>query len=851
MIIREISQQLSINRNSVARLLDILTAKEEVEFTMYGRSKVFYLAQQVPLPDLMKFSSNFIITLDQDFRLVQANDAFLHYIKLPKSAVLHTRLMDIPTDLFLDPEIIPSAYTAMMGKENHREICIKKTDARDTWFKITITPTRFQDLSRGVILFLENLTEKKEIENALRESEEKYRRLTEYTYDILYSLNAEGNFTYIGPQVLRFGYKQEDFLSRPVFSLIIPEDRNAVIQNFRKHFSSGGKITNEFRVSDPHGRHIWIESSSISQRDETGAVTGIYGVLRDITERKRAEEALKESEEKYSRFFRTSRDCVFMTLKDGRLIDLNDASMELFGYSDLEELMRVNVRDLYANPEEREKHTSLIIDQGFSREFPVDMRRKDGSVIHTLITTVAMYDPDGNITGFQGTIRDITERKKAEEALKLSERRLSDLINFLPDPTFAIDKDGRVITWNKAMEEMTGIGAGDMLGKDNHEYAIPFYGKRRPVLIDLIFENLDTIESRYVNIQRSGNILIAESAVPGTYRGKGAYLWGIASPLYDNSGNIVGAIESIRDITDRKKAEEALSESEQKYRTLVESSFDGIVIHQNGLVVYANTAAIRLFGGTSEKRSIGVPVLDFVHPDYRAVVQERMKAAVTESKGILREKFVRRDGSVIDADVVSIPIVWNGEPAGYVIFRDVTSTVKAEMALRLSEQRLTDIISFLPDATFVIDRAGKVIAWNRAIEEMTGVPAENMLGKGDHEYSIPFYGERRPIMIDLVFDDTPETRNRYPFVTRNGDRFISELFIQNLRGGKGAYLWFITSPLYDIHGNITGAIESIRDITDKKPAEHALIQTNADLTAANEKCIVSENELRSKNESAR
>ena len=111
----------------------------------------------------------------------------------------------------------------------------------------------------------------------------------------------------------------------------------------------------------------------------------------------------------------------------------------------------------------------------------------------------------------------------------------------------------------------------------------------------------------------------------------------------------------------------------------------------------------------------------------------------------------RRDGSVIDADVVSIPIVWNGEPAGYVIFRDVTTTVRAEDALRRSEQRLNDIINFLPDATFAIDREGKVIAWNHAIEEMTGVSAGEILGKNDHEYGIPFYGEKRPILIDLVF----------------------------------------------------------------------------------------------------
>jgi PAS domain S-box-containing protein len=146
----------------------------------------------------------------------------------------------------------------------------------------------------------------------------------------------------------------------------------------------------------------------------------------------------------------------------------------------------------------------------------------------------------------------------------------------------------------------------------------------------------------------------------------------------------------------------------------------------------------------------------------------------------------------------------------------------SETAIKESERRLTDIINFLPDATLVIDSEGKVISWNKAIEEMTGVAAEVMLGKGDHEYSIPFYGERRPILIDLVFEDDEKIKKNYSFIQRDGNKFFSEIFIQRLFGGKGAYLWFIVSPLYDTKGSVIGAIETIRDITNRKQAEDAL-----------------------------
>jgi PAS domain S-box-containing protein len=146
----------------------------------------------------------------------------------------------------------------------------------------------------------------------------------------------------------------------------------------------------------------------------------------------------------------------------------------------------------------------------------------------------------------------------------------------------------------------------------------------------------------------------------------------------------------------------------------------------------------------------------------------------------------------------------------------------SEAAIKESERRLTDIINFLPDATLVIDKQGKVISWNKAMEEMTGIPADAMVGKGEYEYSIPFYGERRPILIDRVFNDAEELRKNYPFIQKEGNKFFSEIYIPRLFGGKGAHLWFIVAPLFDTRGTVIGAIETIRDITTRKQAEDSL-----------------------------
>ena len=156
------------------------------------------------------------------------------------------------------------------------------------------------------------------------------------------------------------------------------------------------------------------------------------------------------------------------------------------------------------------------------------------------------------------------KRKQAEEALKESKQQLANIIDFLPDATLVINNEGEVIAWNKAIEEMTGVKASDMLGKGNYEYALPFYGERRPILIDLTLNPREEIWSEYTSTTRRASAIEGEAYMPALRGGK-TYLAGTASVLHDSIGNIVGAVESIRDITERKQAEVALRESEEKF----------------------------------------------------------------------------------------------------------------------------------------------------------------------------------------------------------------------------------------------------------------------------------------------
>jgi PAS domain S-box-containing protein len=164
-------------------------------------------------------------------------------------------------------------------------------------------------------------------------------------------------------------------------------------------------------------------------------------------------------------------------------------------------------------------------------------------------------------------IRHAVQQRWADASICDFERRESDIIDFLPDATFVIDRSGRIIAWNHAIEEMTGVPASEMLGKGDYEYAIPFYGQRQPILIDLIFESDEVVARKYAHILHKNHTLMADTNLVFP-NGIPATLMVMASPLYNRQGDVVGAIESIRDITERKRAAEAVTAANKKLKLL-------------------------------------------------------------------------------------------------------------------------------------------------------------------------------------------------------------------------------------------------------------------------------------------
>ena len=410
-----------------------------------------------------------------------------------------------------------------------------------------------------------NLDELTSQERALQESEQRYRNIVEDQTEFICRFLPDGTHVFVNDAYCRyFGVDLENILGHRFSPALYPKDRKAVAAFFATLTPQKPVGTIDHRIIMPDGTVRWQRWSDRAIFNEKGNVVEYQSVGRDITEYKELEEQLQTTSIKYKELLENITDVYYRSDKNGRLVLASQSWARLLGYTDLSECIGKNIaQTFYADTFERSRFLEEVYQNGSVIDYEVTLKKKDGSPVTVATSSYLYFDAAGNVLGVEGTFRDITERKRITEVLKETERRLTDIINFLPDATFAIDHEGKVIAWNHAIEELTGMPAKDMIGKGNYEYALPFYGVRRPILIDLIATADSELEKNYSSVRRKGNVLTAETGL-AHLSGKDLILWGKASPLYNSRNEVIGAIESIRDFTERRMLEDSLKQVNKK-----------------------------------------------------------------------------------------------------------------------------------------------------------------------------------------------------------------------------------------------------------------------------------------------
>jgi len=561
-----------------------------------------------------------------------------------------------------------------------------RANGERVWIAWTNKPIRDEHGQIIEILCVGNdITARKQAEASLAESEQRFTLAMEATKDGLWDWNLQTGEVYYSPGYLAMlGYASGEVPADvdTWSDRIHPEDKDAAlkanmdcIENRRDDFEV------KFRMRAKNGAWRWIMGrGKAAGRDEKGRAIRMVGTHIDITELKRIEEALRESEARYRTVIENIQDIFYRTDQNGTLVMASTSAAATLGYDSLDEVLGRDIASYWLYPDEREKMLCSLRKDGVVRDYEVVIKKKDGSPLVVSITSSFHKDDHGNILGVEGVIRDITDRKRAEDALLRSQRQLADIIEFLPDATFVINTEGTVIAWNRAMEAMSEISKNEMIGKGDFEYSLPFYGSRRPLIIDLLSASEEKKMQYYDPVSTVGHTMIAETYAAETYGGKGAYLRGVATVLFDENGNAAGAIESVQDITERKLAEIALRESEERFSRIFLASpyISSISRVSDGQFIDVNDAFLNAFGWTREE-VIGhnpVELGMWVNPEDRAKMVEIM-----QERGNIRDmpsQPRRKSGEIMDVLFSAEVIETAGQKYILSLVYDITERKRAK-----------------------------------------------------------------------------------------------------------------------------------------------------------------------------
>ena len=590
---------------------------------------------------------------------------------------------------------------------------------------------------------------------------------------------------------------------------IHPDDRDSVVTAWSDALT-GTPFTIEHRIVA--GDNIkWVYESAQLTFDDQGTPLSAVGIVQDITARKEAEEALAESQSIYRNLFESSMDGIFILDMQGNFLDANNTAYERLGYS-RDEFLDLHITEL-DHPEfavSVPERLQQIMEFG-SATFESGHLAKSGTLMPVEISS--------RIINFKGQqaffshVRDITERKTAELRLQENQIRLELAMRAVNMGVWSWDIQQNLRTFDEQTCALLGLDRSMFKGSAEEFLAVIHTDDREVVKRALTntLENDSNYEVEY-RVIWPDNSLHYVSARGKLIRSESGVSLRIKGVLWDD--------------TARKQSGQLLKENEERYRAIFSGSPDAYLIMElpDGRISDCNAAAEKMLRGSREMIIGNTP--DRVSPLYQPngrlssdEAAERIRESLESGSNRFEWMHRRLDGLEFWADVSLSVLQMSGRQVLMVAWRDISDKKLVEATIKESKQQLQNIIDFLPDATFVVDQNKVVIAWNKAMEEMSGVRADDILGQGDYAYTIPFYGERRPQLIDLLDSNDEEITRKYLHIHRNGNSLNAETFVPKIYSGKGAHVWAIAAPLFNSNGERIGYVEAIRDISERKYIE--------------------------------
>ena len=626
---------------------------------------------------------------------------------------------------------------------------------------------------------------------ALRESEERFHALAELAPVGIFLGDAGGNVTYVNQRWCEItGWPSEHGLGIDWMTGIHQDDRAYVEREWKKTLHERQEQHLEYRYLTPQGQQKWINVMVRPLLDEQGAMTGFIGTVLDITDRKHTEEALRESETRYRTLFTVEPDALILVdVATQRICDANESADALYGYSH-EELLTMSILDLSTEPEAT--RASIAATKPDRIEYvPLRYyRRKDGSKFPVELSARS-FALDGRMLIF-AAIRDITERKQTEEALSRQSLLFQLFIERVPAAVAMFDTQMRYVVVSQRWLRDYHIENRNIIGL-NHYEVFPEIGERW---------------KEFHQRALSGETLSCEEdPFPRADGSLDWVRWEIA-PWHRADGSIGGIIMLTEVITARKQAEEALQESEARFRAFSEASTEGIAIHAQGIILEVNQIIADHLGYTREEM-IGQSLLQYIAPESREEVIRHMQAG---DSGPYVAVSLHRDGSKTIGEMRARNFLYHDRPVRMVAMRDITALKHAEahvqQLLRSVEQWAAEMdatITAIADGVIIYGPDAEITRINRAAEEIFGyTPA----------MEAPSFADRAAHLCIESVDNTPVPFEALPPLRALRGETIHGMVLSITRtGGQRRWVAVSAAPIPASDGDIAGAVATLSDIT--------------------------------------
>ncbi len=571
-----------------------------------------------------------------------------------------------------------------------------------------------------VLMVVRDVSKQKIVELKLNDFKSSYQAFIENLDGIAYQGYEDFSAVFFHGAIEKItGYKESEFLDGSIRwdSIIHPKDRDRV-NNIVKEFNNSNRTSNskEYRIIRKDGDIRWVLTRYRKFYDEINKKNGTRGIIFDITERKAAERQLKESEGKYRMLYDKAPFGIALFNLEGVIVDCNRELETITGYTS-EELLNRNFLDfsLYVQPEDQNyQERKELLDRGISPlDREVQLFKKDGNQFWAKTQINRIQLSDGMY--IQAIIQDITEKKVAEEKLKESEENYRFLVENAQEGIWTIDTNAKTTYTNERMAEMLGYTVDEMLGKQ---------------LFDFMDEQSVTHAKQQLELRRQG---VKQTYLRDFIRKDGNNITTSleTAPILNKEGKYLGAIACVIDITEHKKAEEKLKESEEKFRTITEQSLTGIAILQDDIFKYMNQQFAEIYAySVEELTSKPNQYVKITHPDDRDFVIDQ---ATKKQKGIgdviqqYQFRGLKKTGETIWIEILSKTITYNGKLADLLSIIDITERKDFEEKLRESEEKFRNIAEQTFLGIMIVQEDGPVKYVNQGMADMYGYSIEEAL----------------------------------------------------------------------------------------------------------------------------